>query len=218
MKIDKHLYECARAMQQNLTLLKYRLLGRKNIVLCKTVRFGTSPNLYAATSIDSYTNIGGKVTTKGANPVKIGKYCSLGSDITIISSNHVTSKINMECRLQHRCFGDKIMNRDNKGVTIGNAVWIGDRVTILPGVTIGNGAIIGAGAVVSKDIPAYRVAVGNPAIVKKKRFGEDTIAVLETVEWWHWSEDRIKQNKEFFESDLDTLPHHEVKRLVSELK
>ena len=56
-----------------------------------------------------------------------------------------------------------------KPVVIGDDVWIGARVCILPGVTIGQGAVIGACAVVSKDVPAYSVAVGNPARVVKKR-------------------------------------------------
>lgn len=40
---------------------------------------------------------------------------------------------------------------------------IGANSVILPGVTIGRGALIGSGAVVSKDIPDYAIAVGNPA-------------------------------------------------------
>lgn len=40
---------------------------------------------------------------------------------------------------------------------------IGANATILPGVTIGKKAMIGAGAVVTKNIPDYAVAVGNPA-------------------------------------------------------
>jgi acetyltransferase-like isoleucine patch superfamily enzyme len=54
-------------------------------------------------------------------------------------------------------------------VKIGQYAWIGGNTTILPGVTIGEGAIIGAGSVVSKSIPAYCVAVGNPARVIKSR-------------------------------------------------
>lgn len=47
-------------------------------------------------------------------------------------------------------------------ITIGNDVWIGANVTILKGVTIGDGAVIGAGSVVTRDIPPYTVAAGNP--------------------------------------------------------
>ena len=55
-------------------------------------------------------------------------------------------------------------------VKIGKNVWIGDKVTILPGVVIGDGAIIGANAVVSKDIPQYTIAVGNPIkIIEPKK-------------------------------------------------
>ena len=46
-------------------------------------------------------------------------------------------------------------------------VWLGEGVVVLPGVTIGENAIIGANAVVSKNIPAFSIAVGNPAKVIK---------------------------------------------------
>jgi acetyltransferase-like isoleucine patch superfamily enzyme len=53
-------------------------------------------------------------------------------------------------------------------VIIGDNVWIGDKATILPGVSIGNGAVIAANAVVTKDVPAYSVAAGNPARIIKQ--------------------------------------------------
>ncbi len=52
-------------------------------------------------------------------------------------------------------------------VVIKDGAHIGIGSIILPGVTIGEGAVIGAGAVVSKDIPAYTIAVGVPAKVIK---------------------------------------------------
>jgi maltose O-acetyltransferase len=62
-------------------------------------------------------------------------------------------------------------------VTISDDVWIGMRVIILPGVTIGRGAIIGAGAVVTKDVPPYCVAVGNPARVVRNRLEREVLSV-----------------------------------------
>ena len=43
--------------------------------------------------------------------------------------------------------------------------WVAVNVTVLPGVEIGEGAIVSAGSVVSKDIPPFTVAKGNPAKV-----------------------------------------------------
>ena len=53
-------------------------------------------------------------------------------------------------------------------VTIGNNVWIGGNVVICPGVTIGDNVVIGAGSVVTKDLPAWTVAAGNPCKVIRK--------------------------------------------------
>ena len=51
------------------------------------------------------------------------------------------------------------------GVTIKYGCRIGANVTFLPGVIVGQEAFIGAGSVVSKDIPEFSVAHGNPAKV-----------------------------------------------------
>lgn len=52
-------------------------------------------------------------------------------------------------------------------IIIEDDVWLGEKVSVMPGVHIGRGAIIGANSVVTKDIPAYAVAVGAPAKVIK---------------------------------------------------
>jgi maltose O-acetyltransferase len=54
-------------------------------------------------------------------------------------------------------------------IIIGNDVWIGANVMVLKGVKIGKGAVIGAGAIVTKNIPDYAIAHGNPAKVIKYR-------------------------------------------------
>lgn len=66
-----------------------------------------------------------------------------------------------------------IANKDwslvrSKPIKICDDAWIGMNVIILKGVTVGEGAIVGAGSVVTKDVPAWTVVAGNPAIVVKE--------------------------------------------------
>jgi len=42
---------------------------------------------------------------------------------------------------------------------------IGANSTILPGLEIGSGAMVGAGAVVTRSVPPFAIAVGNPAAI-----------------------------------------------------
>lgn len=53
----------------------------------------------------------------------------------------------------------------SQAVLIKYGAWVGAGAIVLPGVTIGENAVVGAGSIVTKDIPAYTVAVGNPAKV-----------------------------------------------------
>lgn len=55
-----------------------------------------------------------------------------------------------------------------KPITIGCNCWIGEKSEILPGVTIGDYSTIGASSVVTKNIPSYCMAAGNPAQIKKQ--------------------------------------------------
>jgi acetyltransferase-like isoleucine patch superfamily enzyme len=93
---------------------------------------------------------------------------------------------------------------------IGNDVWVGANVTLMPGVTIGNGAVIATGAVITKDIPDYEIWGGNPAKLIKKRFSQDTIAILKALQWWRFHPRDLAQFKmqtpeEFIK---DFLPAH----------
>jgi acetyltransferase-like isoleucine patch superfamily enzyme len=52
-----------------------------------------------------------------------------------------------------------------RGPTIRRSARIGGGAVLCPGVEIGEEAFVGAGAVVTKDVPARKLVVGNPARV-----------------------------------------------------
>ena len=54
-----------------------------------------------------------------------------------------------------------------KPIRICDKAWVGMNTIILKGVTVGEGAVVAAGAVVTKDVPPWTVAAGNPACVVK---------------------------------------------------
>ena len=92
---------------------------------------------------------------------------------------------------------------DNKGdIIIGNDVWIGYEAVILAGVSIGDGAIIGARAVVTKDVPPYTIVGGVPAKSIKKRFSDETISSLLSIQWWNWSKEKISKNIKIYRKNF----------------
>lgn len=96
------------------------------------------------------------------NSIEIGDNLLTGKNVTITDNSHGSS--NLEDLIMEPVLRPLI----SKGpIKIGNNVWIGDKATILPNVTIGDGAIIAANAVVTKNVPAYAVAAGNPAQIIK---------------------------------------------------
>lgn len=91
-----------------------------------------------------------------------------------------------------------------KGDTIlGNDVWLGQHVTIMPGITIGDGAIVASNSTVVKDIEPYTIVGGNPAKTVKKRFDEETIALLLELKWWDQDEEWLDTHLERLVSTYD---------------
>lgn len=94
-------------------------------------------------------------------PIDIGADVLMGPRCILLASSHTTSRVDLPINQQG-------FDQD-RVIVVEDDVWIGAGSIILPGVHIGRGSIIGAGAVVSRDVPAYSVAVGSPARVVKSR-------------------------------------------------
>jgi acetyltransferase-like isoleucine patch superfamily enzyme len=114
---------------------------------------------------------------------KVGKGVFIGDNvvidknypelITIGDNSYITGGTTLLCHKRnikdyHK--GDKLYDFPYKvaPITIGMGCSTGTNTLILPGVTIGDGTVIGAGSLVTKDIPAWTLAVGSPAKVIKE--------------------------------------------------
>lgn len=89
--------------------------------------------------------------------VIIGDYCQLAPNVAIYTAGH---PIHPDSRNSGYEYGID--------VTIGDNCWIGGNSVICPGVHIGDNVVIGAGSVVTRDIPDWSVAAGNPCKVIRK--------------------------------------------------
>lgn len=105
--------------------------------------------------------------------IRIGDNVMFGPEVTIRGGNHRIDQVGVPMIAVGKDPGDDTHDR---GVTIGDDVWVGTRAVILHGVTIGRGAVVGAGAVVTRSVPPYAVAAGNPARVIRLRWSLETIA------------------------------------------
>lgn len=119
--------------------------------------FSAINNGVGSVQIGDRTKIGLSNTIIG--PVKIGNDIRLAQNITLSGLNHNYTDVNLPIHAQ---------GVSTDPIVIEDETWIGANVVIVAGVTIGKHCIIAAGSVVTKDIPSYSVAVGNPAKVIKQ--------------------------------------------------
>lgn len=94
--------------------------------------------------------------------VTIGDNCQMAPNVAIYTAGHPVHPVSRNSAYEYGI-----------EVTIGDNVWIGGNTVILPGVHIGSNTVIGAGSVVTKDIPDWVVAAGNPCKVIRQITEED---------------------------------------------
>lgn len=119
--------------------------------------------------------------------VHIGSFCSIGPEVTfILGGNHPTDRVTT-FPIRERYALEPVANGfpSSRGdIRIEDDVWIGFGATVLSGVTIGHGAVIGAMSLVTRDIPAFAIAVGNPAKVVRYRLDNETQDAVMKTRWW----------------------------------
>ena len=117
--------------------------------------------------------------------VIIGDNCFMAPNVSIYTAGHPIHPISRNSLYEY-----------GKEITIGDNVWLGGNTVICPGVHIGNNVVIGAGSVVTKDIPDWSFAAGNPCRVIKKITDDDKTKLFhnEEIDEEAWNDIVSKMN------------------------
>lgn len=151
--------------------LLYNFLNGKYISIGDHTSIGRYARLHC---YDHYNGV------KFQPKIEIGSNCIFGPNLTILCADSVVIEDNVAfagyITIVNENHGTDVEHElpfyrqtlTSAPVLVKEGSWIGERCCILPGVTIGKKCIIGSGSVVTKSIPDYSIAVGNPAKVVKR--------------------------------------------------
>ena len=103
-----------------------------------------------------------KITKIYVAKLRIGDNCQFAPNVSIYTAGHPIHPVSRNSLYEY-----------GKEVIIGDNVWIGGNTVICPGVHVGSNTVIGAGSVVTRDIPDWCVAAGNPCRVIRKITDDD---------------------------------------------
>ena len=141
-----------RSVRKDITPFHPFVIGKQSVI----EDYACINNAVGEICIGDNSRIGLHNTVIG--PVHIGNQVNLAQGVVISGLNHNYQDTNKPISEQ---------GVSTNLISIQDDVWVGANVVIAAGVTIGKHCVIGAGSMVTKDIPDYSVAVGNPAKVIK---------------------------------------------------
>jgi len=168
----------------NKYILKIKNIGKKsrigllhNILNGKYIEIGEGTSIGRYSKLHCYDN---NNNIKYSPSIKIGNNCMIGQNFSIMSADSVIIQDNVLMASYITIVNENHgMNAEEENfykrqpltaapILIKEGAWIGERCCVLPGVTIGKRSIIGSGSIVTKSVPDYCIAVGNPARIIKK--------------------------------------------------
>lgn len=126
----------------------------------KRIKDGVTVWFPEGLSVGRHVSINEYVFISAYGGVEIGDDCRIAHHCSILSEDHGFDRVDVPIRLQPKRPAKVVLEDD---------VWLGAGVRVTCGVRIGRGCVVGAGAVVTRDLPAYSIAVGVPAKVIGQR-------------------------------------------------
>lgn len=130
----------------------------------------------------------------------VGKFSNIAAFVRIGATDHPMEKASLH-HFHYRAADyfedaddddDWFALRRSHRTVIGHDTWIGHGAQIRPDVNVGHGAVIAGGAIVTKDVPAYMIVAGIPAVPLRRRFAPQVADRLMALAWWDWPHDRLR--------------------------
>jgi len=106
-------------------------------------------------TIGDYVWIGEQVWIDNLAPVKIGKNVCVSQGAMLLCGNHNYKKSTFDLIV--------------KEINLEDGSWVGAQSVVCPGVTMKSHSVLSVGSVATKDLEAYTIYQGNPAVEVRKR-------------------------------------------------
>lgn len=106
-------------------------------------------------SVGDYTWIGEHVWIDNLTKVEIGNHVCLSQGAYLLTGNHDYKTSTFDLMVA--------------GIVLEDGVWIGAKSIVCPGVRAASHAVLTAGSVATKELTAYMIHSGNPAVALKER-------------------------------------------------
>jgi len=193
LEVQSRTYERGTVIERGVRGLEELRYDGRNFIAAGTTFRG-------AVHLGLCTTISGPCDLSG--PLEVGAYVQFAAQCAVYTGDHPMQFATMYAN--NRLFGGRTHELSRtEAVEIADGAWLGHGAIVLRGVTIGRGAAIGAGAVVTRSVPPYSIATGNPARVVRQRFDAAAIDLVDSTRWWELRPEQLEPFEPFFTVDLE---------------
>lgn len=107
--------------------------------------------------IGDHTWIGERVWIDNLAKVEIGSHVCISQGAMLLTGNHDYKKVSFDLQIEP--------------IYIEAGAWLGAQSTVCPGVRVASHAVLALGSIATKNLEAYTVYQGNPAVAVRPRLG-----------------------------------------------